>query len=102
MKRFRDSLAPLLLLLLATASANAHPPGISGIELAETPGGSFELLLALSRFGAEMHSPMDADRGGRISPQELEDARRVLEKRPSRSIGLSSGGSSLEGHCERV
>ena len=102
MKRYRDSLFPLLLVLLVTASVNAHPPGISGIELAEKPGGSFELLLTLSRFDAEILSPMDADRDGRISPQELEDARPDLEKLPSRSIELSIDGSILAGHCERV
>ena len=92
MKRYRDSLAPLLLVLLVTASVNAHPPGISGIELTEKPGGSFELLLTLSRFDAEILSPMDADRDGRISPAELEDARPDLEKLPARSIELRIDG----------
>ena len=102
MKRFRDSLPLLLLPLLVTASASAHPPGISGIELAEKPGGGFELVLTLSRFDAEIISPMDSDRDGKISPAELDDARPDLQKLPSRSIELRIDGVLLEGSCEEV
>ena len=102
MKRYRDSLPLLLLALLVTTSASAHPPGISGIELAEKPGGRFELVLTLSRFDAEIISPMDADRDGKVSPQELEDARPDLEKLPARSIELRIDGAILVGSCEKV
>ena len=102
MKRYRDSLASLLLVLLVTPSVNAHPPGISGIELVEKANGSFELLLTLSRFDAEILSPMDADRDGRISAMELDDARADLEALPAKMIKLSIDGSVLEGTCNNV
>lgn len=102
MKRYRDSLPLLLLALLLPLSASAHPPGLSSIELTEKPGGSFELLLTLSRFDAEILSPMDADRDGRISAAEMDDARADLEALPAEIIKLSIDGSVREGICENV
>ena len=61
----------LLLLLLLPAVVYAHPPGLSSIDITAQQGGGFKLLLTLSRFDAEILSPMDADRDGRVSELSL-------------------------------
>ena len=102
MKRSPYSQAFLLLLFLLPLNVTAHPPGISSVDIEEKPGGALELLLTLSRFDAEILSPMDADRDGRISPAELDDARTDLEALPSMILELSIDGVPARGVCEKV
>jgi len=95
----RSCLLPALLL---PALVSAHPPGLSSIDLAEQQGGGFELLLTMSRFDAEIIEPMDADRDGRISQRELDDARADLEALPARIIELKIDGITASGRCEKI
>ena len=102
MKRSPYSQAFLLLLFLLPLNVTAHPPGISSVDIEEKPGGALELLLTLSRFDAEILSPMDADRDGRISPAELDDARADLEALPAMILELSIDGVPTGGVCKKV
>ena len=92
----------LLLSLLLPAVASAHPPGLSSIDIAAQQGGGFKLLLTLSRFDAEILSPMDADRDGRISEGELDDARSDLEALPASIFELKIDGNPTRGRCEEI
>ena len=92
----------LLLSLLLPAVASAHPPGLSSIDLAAQQGGGFKLLLTLSRFDAEILSPMDTDRDGRISGAELDDARADLEALPASIFELKIDGNIARGRCEKL
>ena len=102
MKRYSGSLSIFFLLFLIPANSNAHPPGLSSVDIDEKSGGVFELLLTLSRFDAEILSPMDADRDGRISPAELDDARTDLEALPAMILELRIDGVPARGVCEKV
>ena len=92
----------LLLLLLLPAVVYAHPPGLSSIDITAQQGGGFKLLLTLSRFDAEILSPMDADRDGRVSEGELDDARSDLEALPESIFELKIDGNPTRGRCEEV
>jgi hydrogenase/urease accessory protein HupE len=92
----------LILALLLPVVVSAHPPGLSSIDLTEQQGGGFELLLTLSRFDAEIIEPMDADRDGKISERELDDARADLEALPERIIELKIDGVRAFGRCEKI
>ncbi|MCH2585039.1 MAG: HupE/UreJ family protein, partial [Planctomycetes bacterium] len=92
----------LLLSLLLPVVASAHPPGLSSIDIAAQQGGGFKLLLTLSRFDAEILSPMDADRDGRISGAELDDARADLEALPASIFELKIDGEPAGGRCEKL
>ncbi len=92
----------LLLSLLLPTVALAHPPGLSSIDLTAQQGGGFKLLLTLSRFDAEILSPMDADRDGRISEAELDDARADIEALPASIFELKIDGNPTRGRCEEI
>lgn len=92
----------LLLLLLLPAVVYAHPPGLSSIDITAQQGGGFKLLLTLSRFDAEILSPMDADRDGRISEAELDDARADIEALPASIFELKIDGNPTKGRCEEI
>ncbi|MCH2582789.1 MAG: HupE/UreJ family protein, partial [Planctomycetes bacterium] len=92
----------LLLSLLLPVVASAHPPGLSSIDIAAQQGGGFKLLLTLSRFDAEILSPMDTDRDGRISGAELDDARADLEALPASIFELKIDGNPARGRCEKL
>jgi hydrogenase/urease accessory protein HupE len=84
----------LALLILATASAFAHDPGLSAVRL-KLDGKKIAVRLTLARADITIIAPMDADRDGRITPSEFEAARARLESLARESFALSLDGSGL-------
>src|SRR5262245_37974227 len=60
---------PLVLMILATASAFAHDPGLSAVEV-RLDGNKAVARLTFSRDDMATIAPMDADRDGRITQPE--------------------------------
>jgi len=100
----RSSLSHFLLplLLLAPLNLYAHDPGFSTIDISEKPGGAFELLLTLSRIDAEILAPMDADRDGRVSVEELDEAKADLEILPARIFEMRVDKTLVQGVLEKA
>jgi hypothetical protein len=78
-------------LTLATASAFAHDPGLSAVEV-KLEGSKAVARLTFARNEIAMISPMDADRDGQITHLEFDAARGRLESLAKESFALSAGG----------
>jgi hydrogenase/urease accessory protein HupE len=81
----------LVLVILATATAFAHEPGLSAAEV-NLEGNKAVARLTFSRADIELIAPMDADRDGRITQSELAAARARLESLAKESFALSVDG----------
>jgi hydrogenase/urease accessory protein HupE len=92
LSRFGPAICLLLvLLILATASAFAHDPGLSAAEV-ELDGNRVVARLTFARDEIAMIAPMDADRDGRITQPEFDAVRVRLESLARESFALSVDG----------
>src|SRR5262245_15948228 len=81
----------LVLMILATASAFAHDPGLSAAEV-RLDGNKAVARLTFSRVDIATIAPMDADRDGRITQPEFESVEGSLETLAKASFALSVDG----------
>jgi len=81
----------LVLMILATASAFAHDPGLSAAEV-RLDGNKAIARLTFARGDIEMVAPMDADRDGRVTQPEFESVEGSLESLAKESFALSADG----------
>src|SRR5215468_8643529 len=81
----------LVLAILATASAFAHDPGLSAVEV-RLDGNKAVARLTFARDEIAIIAPMDADRDGRITQPEFDAARGRLESLAKESFALSVNG----------
>ncbi len=93
--RFRPAICLLLaLMILATASAFAHDPGLSSARL-KLDGEKIVARLTFSRDEIAIIEPMDADRDGTINKSEFDAALPRLESLARGSFALSLDGTEL-------
>jgi hydrogenase/urease accessory protein HupE len=78
----------LVLIILATASAFAHDPGLSAADV-RLDGNKAVVKLTFSRPDIALIAPMDADRDGQITRQEFDAARARLESLAKASFAMS-------------
>jgi hydrogenase/urease accessory protein HupE len=94
LSRFGPMICLLLaLMILAAASAFAHDPGLSAVEV-NIDGNKAVARLTFARDEIAAISPMDADRDGRITQPEFDAARPRLESIAKESFAMSVGGES--------
>ena len=92
LSRFGPAICLLLvLMILATASAFAHDPGLSAAEV-KLDGNKAVARLTFARGDIEMVAPMDADRDGRVTQPEFEVVEGRLESLAKESFALSADG----------
>src|SRR5215510_3739310 len=92
LSRFGPAICLLLvLMILATASAFAHDPGLSAAEV-RLDGSKAVARLTFSRDDIATIAPMDADRDGRITQLEFEAVEGSLESLAKASFALSVDG----------
>jgi hydrogenase/urease accessory protein HupE len=92
LSRFGPAICLLLLLvILATASAFAHDPGLSAAEV-RLDGNKAVARLTFARGDIEIVAPMDADRDGRVTQPEFEVVEGRLESLAKESFALSVDG----------
>jgi len=84
----------LALMILATASAFAHDPGLSSARL-KLDGKKIAARLTFARDDIAIIAPMDADRDGRITQSEFDAARPRLESLAKESFALSVDGNQI-------
>jgi hydrogenase/urease accessory protein HupE len=82
---------PFVLMILAAASAFAHDPGLSAVDV-RIDGNNAVARLTFARDEIAMIAPMDADRDGRITQSEFDAARGRLESLAKESFALSVNG----------
>ncbi|HEV2665282.1 MAG TPA: HupE/UreJ family protein [Blastocatellia bacterium] len=82
---------PLVLVILATASAFAHDPGLSAAEV-KLDGNKAIARLTFARDEIAMIAPMDADRDGRVTQPEFEAVESSLKSLAKESFALSVAG----------
>ena len=80
-----------VLLVLATASALAHDPGLSAADV-KLDGNKAVMRLTFARNEIATIAPMDADRDGHVSQPEFDAARGRLESLAKESFSMSAGG----------
>jgi hydrogenase/urease accessory protein HupE len=85
---------PLVLMVLAAASAFAHDPGLSTAEV-KLDGKEAVVRLTFARSDIAMIAPMDADRDGRITQPEFDAARAGLESLAKESVALIIDGHGI-------
>src|SRR5262245_18905390 len=78
-------------MILATASASAHDPGLSAVEV-RLDGNKAIARLTFARGDIEMVAPMDADRDGRVTQPEFKTVEGSLESLAKESFALSVDG----------
>src|SRR5262249_52738438 len=81
----------LVLMILATASASAHDPGLSAAEV-RLDGNKAVVRLTFSRDDIATIAPMDAGRDGRITQPEFQAVEGSLESLARESFALSVAG----------
>jgi hydrogenase/urease accessory protein HupE len=81
----------LVLMILATASAFAHDPGLSAAD-AKLDGNKAMARLTFACADIATIAPMDADRDGRITRPEFDEARVRLESLARESFALTIDG----------
>jgi len=81
----------MVLMILATASAFAHDPGLSAAEV-RLDGNKAVARLTFARDDIEIVAPMDADRDGRVTQPEFEVVEGRLESLAKESFALSVDG----------
>jgi hydrogenase/urease accessory protein HupE len=81
----------LILMILATASAFAHDPGLSAAEV-KLDGNKVVARLTFARGDIATVAPMDADRDGRVTQAEFEAVEGSLESLAKESFALSVAG----------
>jgi hydrogenase/urease accessory protein HupE len=91
LKRARTICFPLVLMILAAASAFAHDPGLSAVDV-RVDGNNAVARLTFARDEIAMIAPMDADRDGGITQPEFDAARSRLESLAKESFALSVDG----------
>src|SRR5215470_1767780 len=92
LSRFGPAICLLLvLMILATASAFAHDPGLSAAEV-RLDGNKAVARLTFSRDDIATIEPMDADRDGRITQLEFEAVEGSLKSLAKESFALSVDG----------
>lgn len=92
LSRFGPAICLLLvLLILATASAFAHDPGLSAVEV-KLDGNRAVARLTFARDEIAMIIPMDADRDGQITQPEFDAVVGSLESLARESFALSVEG----------
>ena len=92
LSRFGPTICLLLvLMILATASAFAHDPGLSAAEV-RLDGNKAVARLTFARGDIEIVAPMDADRDGRVTQPEFEMVEGRLESLAKESFALSVDG----------
>jgi hydrogenase/urease accessory protein HupE len=92
LSRFGPAICLLLvLMILATASAFAHDPGLSAAEV-RLDGNKAVARLTFARGDIEIVAPMDADRDGRVTQLEFEVVEGRLESLAKESFALSVDG----------
>src|SRR5262249_27623729 len=92
LSRFGQAIClPLVLMILATASAFAHDPGLSAAEVT-LDGTKASARLTFARGDIEMVAPMDTDRDGRVTQPEFEAVEGRLESLAKESFALSADG----------
>jgi hydrogenase/urease accessory protein HupE len=84
----------LVLMILATASAFAHDPGLSAVEV-KLEGNKAVARLTFARADIAMIAPMDADRDGQVTRPEFEAARSRLESLAKESFAMSVDGKDV-------
>jgi len=84
----------LVLLILATASAFAHDPGLSAVRL-KIDANKIAARLTFARPDIAIIAPMDADRDGRVTRSEFDAARPRLESLARESLAVRVDGSEL-------
>ncbi len=95
LSRFGPAICLLLvLLILATASAFAHDPGLSA-AVVKLDGEKLATRLTFAREEIALIAPMDADRDGRITQSEFDSARARLESLAKESLALSLDGKEF-------
>jgi len=89
----RVILAYLVVLLAGTPEKlNAHDPGLSAVE-ARFEGERLAVALTLARSDLEALVPLDADRDGKISAEEVTRARPALDKLARRAFEVRTDGA---------
>src|SRR5215471_9101718 len=92
LSRFGPAICLLLaLMILATASAFAHDPGLSAAEV-RLDGNKAVARLTFARDDIATIAPMDADRDGRITQPEFEAVEGSLKSLARESFALSVAG----------
>jgi len=92
LSRFGPAICLLLVLvILATATAFAHDPGLSAAEV-RLDGNKAVARLTFARDDIERVAPMDADRDGRVTQPEFEVVEGRLESLAKESFALSVDG----------
>jgi hydrogenase/urease accessory protein HupE len=81
----------LVLVILATATAFAHDPGLSAAEM-RLDGNKAVARLTFARDDIEIVAPMDADRDGRVTQPEFEVVEGRLKSLAKESFALSVDG----------
>lgn len=84
----------LVLVILAAASAFAHDPGLSAVEV-KLDGDKAVARLTFARDEIATIAPMDADRDGLITQSEFDAARARLESLAKESIVWSDAGEAV-------
>src|SRR5215475_12093804 len=84
----------LVLMILATASAFAHDPGLSAAEV-RLDGNKAVARLTFARADIAIIAPMDADRDGQVTRPEFEAARSRLESLAKESFAMSVDGKDV-------
>src|SRR5262245_50528330 len=93
--RFAPTICLLLvLILLATATAFAHDPGLSSARL-KLDGKNIAARLTFARNEIAVIAPMDADGDGRITQSELDSARARLESLAKESLTVRLDGKEF-------
>ena len=93
--RFLPAICLLLVFLIAaTASVFAHDPGLSAVEL-KFDGSRLNAHLGFARADIESLAPMDANRDGQVSAEELNAIRPQLEAFAREAIEISIDGARL-------
>src|SRR5262247_3492281 len=92
LSRFGPAICLLLvLMILATASAFAHDPGLSAAEV-RLDGNKAVARLTFARDDIATIAPMDADRDGRITQPEFKAVEGRLESLAKELFALSADG----------
>ena len=89
----RKILALLLLIALGMAAlAQGHDPGLSAVE-ARFEGEHLAVALTLARSDLEALVPLDTDRDGKISVEEMTRARPALDRLARRAFEVQTDGA---------
>jgi hydrogenase/urease accessory protein HupE len=81
-------------LVVLALPAVAHQPGLSSLAVLVRPD-SVAVELTLSRVDAERLYPLDSDRDGNVSTEELEQARLALEELSLGMVELTRDGKPI-------